>query len=230
MDAAPGSSSARARGGGGHKEHAMDNPNSSDFDLEGIDLEDFLAHPHWEVMDSEPDALARQLPKRATKFWRTTILTWIYLQRGVATFVELADRLDDVESVSMRKRMLRRVLRSMEKSRLITIVNFPDEEGEAFDEGDEVVGGSSVISITWTGMVWMRRAWNARMSLAKTTSLEVAHETICEEEDSIKGNDLYWVENLNGADREGVKVAMREIKTKHPRINSVFDLGSFQKK
>ncbi len=208
----------------------MDNPNSSDFDLEGIDLEDFLAHPHWEVMDSEPDALARQLPKRATKFWRTTILTWIYLQRGVATFVELADRLDDVESVSMRKRMLRRVLRSMEKSRLITIVNFPDEEGEAFDEGDEVVGGSSVISITWTGMVWMRRAWNARMSLAKTTSLEVAHETICEEEDSIKGNDLYWVENLNGADREGVKVAMREIKTKHPRINSVFDLGSFQKK
>jgi hypothetical protein len=208
----------------------MDNPNSSDFDLEGIDLEDFLAHPHWEVMDSEPDALARQLPKRATKFWRTTILTWIYLQRGVATFVELADRLDDVESVSMRKRMLRRVLRSMEKSRLITIVNFPDEEGEAFDEGDEVVGGSSVISITWTGMVWMRRAWNARMSLAKTTSLEVAHETICEEEDSIKGNDLYWVENLNGADREGVKVAMREIKTKHPRINSVFDLGNFQKK
>jgi hypothetical protein len=148
----------------------------------------------------------------------------------VATFVELADRLDDVESVSMRKRMLRRVLRSMEKSRLITIVNFPDEEGEAFDEGDEVVGGSSVISITWTGMVWMRRAWNARMSLAKTTSLEVAHETICEEEDSIKGNDLYWVENLNGADREGVKVAMREIKTKHPRINSVFDLGNFQKK
>lgn len=208
----------------------MDNPNSSDFDLEGIDLEDFLAHPHWEVMDSEPDALARQLPKRATKFWRTTILTWIYLQRGVATFVELADRLDDVESVSMRKRMLRRVLRSMEKSRLITIVNFPDEEGEAFDEGDEVVGGSSVISITWTGMVWMRRAWNARMSLAKTTTLEVAHETICEEEDSIKGNDLYWVENLNGADREGVKVAMREIKTKHPRINSVFDLGNFQKK
>ncbi len=208
----------------------MDNPNSSDFDLEGIDLEDFLAHPHWEVMDSEPDALARQLPKRATKFWRTTILTWIYLQRGVATFVELADRLDDVESVSMRKRMLRRVLRSMEKSRLITIVNFPDEEGEAFDEGDEVVGGSSVISITWTGMVWMRRAWNARMSLAKTTSLEVAHETICEEEDSIKGNDLYWVENLKGADREGVKVAMREIKTKHPRINSVFDLGNFQKK
>jgi hypothetical protein len=230
MDAAPGSSSARARGRDGHKEHAMDNPNSSDFDLEGIDLEDFLAHPHWEVMDSEPDALARQLPKRATKFWRTTILTWIYLQRGVATFVELADRLDDVESVSMRKRMLRRVLRSMEKSRLITIVNFPDEEGEAFDEGDEVVGGSSVISITWTGMVWMRRAWNARMSLAKTTSLEVAHETICEEEDSIKGNDLYWVENLNGADREGVKVAMREIKTKHPRINSVFDLGNFQKK
>jgi hypothetical protein len=68
------------------------------------------------------------------------------------------------------------------------------------------------------------------MSLAKTTSLEVAHETICEEEDSIKGNDLYWVENLNGADREGVKVAMREIKTKHPRINSVFDLGNFQKK
>jgi len=208
----------------------MDNPNSTDIDLEGIDLEEFLAHPHWEVMDREPDALTRQLPKRATKFWRTTILTWIYLKRGVDTFVDLADRLDGVESVSMRKRMLRRVLRSMEKSRLITIVNFPDEEGEAFDEGDEVVGGFSVISITWTGMVWMRRAWNARMSLARTTSLEVAHETICEEEDSIKGNDLYWVENLNGADREGVKVAIREIKAKHPRVNSVFDLGNFQKK
>ena len=104
------------------------------------------------------------------------------------------------------------------------------QKGEAFDEGDEVVGGFSVISITWTGMVWMRRAWNARMSLARTTSLEVAHETICEEEDSIKGNDLYWVENLNGADRDGVKGAIREIKAKHTRVNSVFDLGNFQKK
>lgn len=211
----------------------MYNPNSSDIDLEGIDLEEFLAHPHWEVMDSEPDALTRQLPKRATKFWRTTILTWIYLQRGVATFVDLADRLDGVESVSMRKRMLRRVLRSMEKSRLITIVNFPDQEGEAFDEGDEVVGGFSVISITWTGMagmVWMRRAWNARMSLARTTSLDVAHETICEEEDSIKGNDLYWVEHLNGSDREGVRGAILEIKAKNPPLSSVFDLGRIEKK
>ena len=49
----------------------MDTLTSTDIDLDGIDLEEFLAHPHWEVMDSEPDALTRQLPKRATKFWRT---------------------------------------------------------------------------------------------------------------------------------------------------------------
>lgn len=205
-------------------------PTLTDPEFDGLDIEEFLAHPHWEVMDAEPDALARRLPRTAEKFGRTTVLTWIYLQRGVATFVELAERLDGVESISMRKRMLRRVIRSMEKSRLLSIVNFPDKEGEEVEDGDEVVGGSSLISITWTGMVWMRRAWNARVSLARTTSLQVAHSTISEEEDSVKGNDLYWVENLSSGDRESVRNAIRESKTARPIVNSVFDLGNLQKK
>jgi hypothetical protein len=33
----------------------------------------------------------------------------------------------------------------------------------------------------------------------------------------------------NGADREDVKGAIREIKAKHQSVNSVFDLGNFQK-
>lgn len=205
-------------------------PAVTDPDGDGPDIEDYLAHPHWEVMDAEPDALARRLPRTAGKFGRTTVLTWIYLQRGVATFVELAERLDGVESISMRKRMLRRVIRSMEKSRLLSIVNFPDEDGVVVEEGDEVVGGSSLISITWTGMVWMRRAWSARVSLARSTSLELAHETLSDEEDSVKCNDLYWVENLSSSDRESARNAICGGKSTRPMVNSVFDLGNLHKR
>lgn len=204
------------------------NPTTPDLDT--TDLDEFLRHPHWEALDGDLDRLVQQLPLQAENCERTTILSWIYLLKGVTTFVDLAERITGIENITLRKRTLRRTLRTMEHTRLLTVVNFPDEEDEPVESGEDVIGRNSIISLTWLGMVWMRRAWAARAKLARTSSVLTAHRTLTDEEDEGKGNDPYWVDNLSGYDVESVKFNIRAAQAGRGAISSVFDLALPRKK
>ena len=206
-------------------------------DLSGLDIDDLLDHPYWEPMGDGLDALARAMPETAEKCERTTILTWIYVGNGVLTFLNLSDRITGLSNVTQRKKSARQVLRAMEKLHLIGIVNFPDPDGYDAYEGEDnegVIGRMSMVSLTWTGMVWLRRAWAARAKIMGASFDPDVHGSFVEEEDDGKGNDPYWVENLTGADPEMAAMAKRagaDQKTGGKRgspkpITSIFDLGS----
>lgn len=205
--------------------NATSNPASPDLDLDGMDLDDFLNHPHWEALEPKLHEMVAQLPPSAERCERTTLLSWIYLNQGVSTFIDLANRISGPESLTSRKRTLRRMLRGMEQYKLLSIVNFPDEEGEAVEDGEDLIGRNSMISITWTGMVWMRRAWTARARLAGSSSVLVAHRTLSEEEDEGKAHGPVWVEGLASTEPDVVKKSIRAINNTRGHVTSVFDLG-----
>lgn len=209
----------------------------SEGNLSGLDIDALLDHPYWEPMGESLDALARAMPDTAEKCERTTILTWLYVGNGVLTFLELSDRIAGIANVTQRKKSVRQVLRAMEKLHLVGIVNFPDPEGDDAGEGEDnegVIGRMSMISLTWTGMVWLRRAWAARGKIMVSYFSPRVHQSFVEEEDDGKGNDPYWVENLTGADPEMAAMAKRagaHDKAGGNRratlpITSIFDMGS----
>lgn len=189
-------------------------------------LSQLIAVEHWALLEPELDALTGHVPSTTVVPERTTILTWIYQQRGVMSFAELADRITGFENVTARKRQLRAMLRGLEKLLLVSIVNFTGEVST--DEGDpqdEVIGKNSLVSLTWTGMVWMRRAWAARARLATTRSIEAVHKLMVDEEDDGKANDPFWVENISTVDPEGPGRRAERIQSFSPGIASVFDLA-----
>ncbi len=205
--------------------NAASTPADPALDLDGMDLDDFLHHPHWEALEPKLHEMVEQLPETAERCERTTLLSWIYLNQGVSTFIDLANRISGPESLTSRKRTLRRMLRGMEQYKLLSIVNFPDEEGEVVEDGEDLIGRNSMISITWTGMVWMRRAWTARAKLAGSSSVLIAHRTLSEEEDEGKAHGPVWVEGLASAEPDVVKKSIRAITSTRGHVTSVFDLG-----
>ncbi len=194
--------------------------------LTDAQLSELIAVEHWAPLEPELDGLTAHVPSTSVIPERTTILTWIYQQQGVMSFAELAERITGFETVTARKRQLRAMLRGLEKLLLVSIVNFTGEV--ATDEGDsqdEVIGKNSLLSLTWTGMVWMRRAWAARARLASTRSVQAVHKLMVEEEDDGKANDPFWVENISTVDPEGPGRRAERIKAFSPGIASVFDLA-----
>lgn len=189
-------------------------------------LSALIAVEHWAPLDPELDALTAHVPVTTVVPERTTILTWIYQQRGVMSFAELAERITGFETVTARKRQLRAMLRGLEKLLLISIVNFTGEVStDEGDSQDEVIGKNSLLSLTWTGMVWMRRAWAARARLASTRSIQAVHKLMVDEEDDGKANDPFWVENISTVDPEGPGRRAERIQAFSPGIASVFDLA-----
>lgn len=190
-------------------------------------IDSLLDHPYFEPLEPALDALVRGIPLESEVCERTTILSWIYLGNGVITFLELADRITGNPNMTLRKKTLRGVLRVMEKLHLIGVVNFPGDEGASEDVEEDVIGRSSMISLTWTGMVWMRRAWAARAARMGHRFVDRVHQEFVAEEDEGKGNDPYWVENVSGVDPEMMAMAQRATKqkTSRPPVTSIFDLG-----
>lgn len=145
---------------------------------------DVTEEEHWALLEPELDELTTHVPATTVVPERTTILTWIYQHRGVMSFAELAERITGFETVTARKRQLRAMLRGLEKLLLISIVNFTGEvSSDEGDSHDEVIGKNSLVSLTWTGMVWMRRAWAARARLVSTRSIQAVHKLMVDEED-----------------------------------------------
>jgi len=201
-------------------------PSQEHEELTDEQLSQLIAVEHWALLEPDLDALTVHVPSTTVVPERTTILTWIYQQRGVMSFAELAERITGFESVTARKRQLRAMLRGLEKLLLISIVNFTGEVStDEGDSQDEVIGKNSMVSLTWTGMVWMRRAWAARARLASTRSIEAVHKLMVDEEDDGKANDPFWVENISTVDPEGPGRRAERIQSFSPGIASVFDLA-----
>jgi hypothetical protein len=187
-------------------------------------IDALMAHPHWEPLGPETDALIAQVPPCTERAERTTLLTWIYQRQGVATFDELSGQLTGLASLPKRKKHLRQALRAMERVYLVSIVNFPGDEDDAPEPDEDIVGKSSLVSLTWTGMLWLRRAWIARERLARHRSLELVHRQLVEEEDESGWADPYWVENgcrTHAACEAGTPHAAQSALA----ITSIFDLA-----
>jgi hypothetical protein len=193
--------------------------------LTDAQIDELIAHPYWESLGAEIDALITRVPQSTERAERTTLLTWIYGQQGVATFEELSQRLTGMATLPKRKKHLRQALRAMEKLFLVNIVNFPGEDADAPDPDEDVVGRSSLVSLTWTGMLWLRRAWAARERLARHRSLETVHRDLIEEEEDAGWNDPYWVENVSSVDPEGSHRRAQRVVEAFPAITSIFDLA-----
>ena len=189
-------------------------------------IDALMAHPFWEPLDPELERLIQHLPQQGPKCERTTMLTWIYGQQGVMSYLELVDRIT-IEDIRHKKRHVRGYLRGLEKLQLVSIVNFPCKDGEEPDE-EGVLGPSSMVSLTWLGMVWMNRAWQARARFHPGSPKAVlwVHSQLVEEEDDGKANEPYWVENMpNRIDGEAPASRIARLKGAAPGITSVFDLA-----
>lgn len=202
------------------------NPTEDFSGLTDEQLDEVLAHPYWECLEPALDELIAHIATSRPTCERTTILTWIYQNSGVMGFIELSDRITGFENISLRKKHIRGVLRGLEKLMLVSIVNFHGEE-DAEDPGDAngVIGRNSMISLTWSGMVWMRRAWQARANLAGPHNVQEVHQALVEEEDEGKANEPYWVENITGVDPDGTERRARRVVAAMPSITSVFGLA-----
>lgn len=193
--------------------------------LTDAQLDELIAHPYWEPLGASIDALIPHIPQSTERAERTTLLTWIYTQQGVATFEELSQKLTGMASLPKRKKHLRQALRAMEKLFLVSIVNFPGDDEDAPEPDEDVVGKNSLVSLTWTGMLWMRRAWAARERLARHRAVEIVHRDLVEEEEEAGWNDPYWVENVSSVDPEGSQRRAQRVMEAFPSITSIFDLA-----
>jgi hypothetical protein len=205
--------------------------NTAPESLTDEQLSELVAVEHWAPLGEHLERLVAMISASTAMPERTTILTWIYQRQGVMSFGELAERITGFENVTAKKRQLRASLRGLEKLLLISVVNFAGDAASDTDAQDDVIGKNSLISLTWTGMVWLRRAWAARARLASEANIRLVHQNMVEEEDAGKANDPFWVENISTVDPEGPALRAERIKAvATPGIASVFDLAANGKK
>jgi hypothetical protein len=194
--------------------------------LPDAQIDALAAHPHWEALGSDLDVLALQVPPTSERAERTTLLTWIHAQQGVATFDELSQKLTGLASLPKRKKHLRQALRAMERMLLVHIVNFPGGGADAPEPDEDVVGRNSMVSLTWTGMLWLRRAWSARERLARHRDIALVHKELVEEEEEAGWTDPYWVENVCSLDADDSQRPASRARNAQPPITSIFDLAN----
>lgn len=192
-------------------------------DLTDAQIDELIAHPYWEPLGPEIDALIAHVPQITERAERSTILTWIYTQRGVATFEELSQKLTCMATMAKRRKHLRQALRAMERLFLVSIVNFPGPD--ASEPEEDLVGSNTLVSLTWTGMLWLRRAWAARERLSRHRSIAMVHQDLVEEEEEAGWQDPYWVDNVSSVDPEGAQRRAQRVVEAFPSITSIFDLA-----
>lgn len=194
--------------------------------LPDAQIDALVEHPHWEPLGADLDALALQVPATSERAERTTLLTWIHAQQGVATFEELSQKLTGLASLPKRKKHLRQALRAMERMLLVHIVNFPGDDPDAPEPDEDVVGRNSLVSLTWTGMLWLRRAWSARERLARHRDIALVHRDLIAEEEEAGWTDPYWVENVCNLEAEPTQRPAERARKARAPVTSIFDLAN----
>jgi len=205
--------------------HLSSSAEPAPHDLTDAQIDELIAHPYWESLGPQIDALMDQIPPATPRAERTTLLTWIYQRQGVASFEELNGKLTGLATLPKRKKHLRQALRAMEKLLLVSIVNFPRGDADASPADEDMLGKDRLISLTWTGMLWLRRAWSARERLSRNCNLVTVHQNLVDEEEEGGWGDPYWVDNgcRMGPDNDQ-RHAQPGVET-FPAITSIFDLA-----
>jgi len=137
----------------------------------------------------------------------------------------LNDKLTGLATQPKRKKHLRQVLRAMEKLLLVRIVNFPGGEPDASPPDEEVLGKNSLISLTWTGMLWLRRAWSARERLSRNCDVVTVHQNLVDEEEDGGWGDPYWVDTGCRVSPDSDQGQALQVVDAFPAVSSIFDLA-----
>ncbi len=192
--------------------------------LDHSDWDRLLEHPAFFRLRPELEALMVQVPATTPEVERTATLTWTYQSGGVLAFVSLAERISGEPDLTRRKRQVRAQLRTMQRLRLVGLVNFPGEPDPDGAEVDaDVIGSRTLVCLTHLGMVWLERAWGARLRLGGDKS--VHHSLVLEEEES-RGAEPHWCEDLLARFGEPAQARSARISAAMLTMNSVFHLAS----
>jgi hypothetical protein len=191
----------------------------------------------WRELQPEYHQITKVVPDRSPTLERTTVLTWLYRNRGCMTFLEIVGQTSGDESLTIRKKIARRVLRGLERIGAVTLFQIPDEADRdaATDDslemdGDTVqIGRNTAVHLTSAGMLWMHRAFKARAHVFdenRRNSLEWIHAVILEEEEEGKATEPHWIENLTVTDTEVVAKPRDHVDDGYrvPAISNVFDM------
>lgn len=193
---------------------------------------------HWYPLPEKLEALLGVVPESSAVLERTTVLTWLYQNKGVMAFEEVAFRVGGERTITVKKKLARRALRGLAKIGAVTLMELQGSaaasdadtggQDEQADEGEACIGRNTVILITTDGMLWMRRAWHARaVSLdAKEAMLLWVHNVFLQEEEEGKGNEPFWIEKLNCPESRDSHLPAGEVsKWISTPVTSVFDLS-----
>lgn len=191
-------------------------------------LSELVAVEHWAPLEPQLHKLTEAVETSASVGYRTTLLTWLYAEQGVMAYREISQRIvgSNTEETYRSRRDLRNKLAKMQSLLLVSIVHFPgDDQDEGNQDEPRVVGKNSMVSLTWAGMVWLRRAWAARARLAgPRRSIAQVHRDMCEEEDVGRALEAFWVDNITTVSSEGPSERAKRIRA-CKGVASVFDLA-----
>jgi hypothetical protein len=158
--------------------------------------------PDFRRLTEEIESAMAIVQSTSDQLARTTLLTWLYRDKGRIRFVDLISRMTTEKSSHYVQKMLRRNLRSMHRIGIITVWR-PEGQAAAADarEKDSVlIDRHTWIMLSSTGIVWLHRAWRARLRTmrAHLERLSEIHEMYLDEEEEGRGADSYWVERFVG--------------------------------
>jgi hypothetical protein len=193
-------------------------------ELSHAEWDTLLAHPAYFRLRPDIETLMAQVPAMTPEVERTATLTWAYQSGGVLAFVSLAERITGEPDLTRRKRQVRAQLRTMQRLRFISLVNFP---GEPDPDGDEVnadvIGSRTLVCLTHLGMVWLERAWAARLLLGGGESV---HQSLVLEEEESRGAEPHWCEDLLARIGEPTQARGARVSAAMLTMNSVFHLAA----
>lgn len=200
----------------------------------------------WYRLPDNLHELTHVVEAESHELARTTMLTWLYRERGVMSFLNIAEKILGEQTTTQKKKMARRALAGLEGLGAIRLVtppkdgNHSDDEtqsgADAASEGEtgSNIGKRTIIYITAAGMTWMNRAWQARSVSMGRKQLILAwiHSVLLTEEEEGKGNAPHWLEDhVKSRDPEAATYQLGSVSNWiGPAVNSVFGIAPTAKR
>lgn len=211
---------------------------SSNFEESGQtpDQGMYLVSPDWAPLPPHLEELLHIVPSTSEALERTTLLTWLYLNKGVMRYEAVIERVAGNAFPAIKRRSARRALVGLARIgaiKLVNSVNGNSEElnGADLDDDSEKttrIAANTHAIMTKGGSTWMNRAWAARHFACddRPGKLAWAHQTFLSEEEEGKGNEAHWIENMRAGEYSSRDIqAAGEVTSWIGRpVASVFDL------